>query len=73
MNDATISSLNANDNAAELGGILLGDDGQGNQLWEFGGKVANRYQHPDGGEFVWDTDLEGWNYSEADIEEFGLE
>ena len=73
MSKPTLSSLNTNDNAAEMGGILLAADGQGNQLWAFGDKVANRYQHPDGGEFVWDDDLEGWNYSEAYIETFGLE
>ena len=61
---ATLSTLNANDNAAELGGILLGDDGVC-QLWLFGDKVADRrysfFGQPER-RAEWSDDVAGWNY-----------
>ena len=59
----TISSLNANDNAREIGGSLLSDDGC-NQLWLFGDKVANRFENDDG-EIFWSDDVTGWNHDPA--------
>jgi hypothetical protein len=57
----TLASLNSADNAAEVGGKLLGNDGQGNQLWLFGEKVANRHEDDDGN-VDWSDDIAGWNY-----------
>lgn len=62
---ATLATLNANDNATEVGGQMLSVDGQGNSLWLFGDKVANRFETEDG-EIFWTGDVEGWNYSAED-------
>lgn len=66
MSSVTLTSLNANDNVTEVGGIMLGNDGQGNQLWQFGEKVANRYQDSESGAIWWSDEIEGWNYSSDD-------
>ena len=62
---ATIAALNANDNPADFAGQILSNDGQGNSLWLFGDKVANRFQSEDG-EIFWSGDVEGWNYATED-------
>lgn len=66
MTTATLATLNENDNAAELGGIRLGNDGQGNELWQFGDKVANRWYDGEAAAPVWSDDVTGWNYEAAD-------
>lgn len=62
---ATLEALNANDNATAFGGQMLSNDGQGNSLWLFGGKVANRFETEDG-EIFWTADVECWNYTAED-------
>ena len=61
----TLAWLNANDAPKAIGGVMLGEDGIGNQAWAFPGDiVANRYQnpdHPDDG-YEWSGDVEGWGY-----------
>ena len=60
----TIKKLNETDDPELIGGLLLSEDGQGNQLWSFiGGKVANRFEAEDGR--WWDNDIEGWEYPEG--------
>ena len=66
MSNATLATLNENDNAAELGGIRLGNDGQGNELWQFGDKLANRWSDENGESVSWSDDIEGWNYESTD-------
>ena len=70
MTNATIPTLNAlteNDSPLTMGGEILGQDGQGNQLWLFRAidKVANRFES-EGGEVIWTADVEGWNYTTKD-------
>jgi len=62
----TLEILNNTDDAKSLGGEMLGDDGQGNQLWLFRDidRVANRYKDEEG--VFWTGDVEGWNYTEED-------
>lgn len=62
-----LAALNETDAPLTMGGELLGDDGQGNQLWLFRSidKVANRFEDEDGDVF-WDDDIEGWNYTSED-------
>jgi len=69
MNEPTLEKLNETDDPKSFGGELLGNDGQGNQLWLFRSidKVANRYSED--GEVEWSGDIEGWNYTD----DFALE
>jgi len=64
MNRPTLEKLNETDDPKSFGGELLGNDGQGNELWLFRSidKVANRYNSDDG-EIYWSDDIEGWNYT----------
>lgn len=62
---ATLATLNETDNAKSLGGMWLSQDGQGNQLWLFGDKVANRFKNEDG-EILWSGNVTGWNYEPSD-------
>jgi len=39
---------------------MLGDDGQGNQLWRIGQGLANVFTDDDGEQFV-TTDCDGWD------------
>jgi hypothetical protein len=61
----TLAILNETDDPKRFGGELLGDDGQGNELWLFRSidKVANRWSD-DEGNVQWDDDIEGWNYTD---------
>jgi hypothetical protein len=68
----TISSLNNGANPLNFG-LMLGSDGQGNQLWLFrdgsgddndSGLVANRHCD-DEGAVLWSDDVTGWNYDPA--------
>ena len=63
---ATLAALNSNDNASEIGGRMLSNDGQGNSLWLFGDKVANRFCEIEGYEAFWSDDVDGWNYTTED-------
>lgn len=64
----TLEALNLLDNPLDFHGVMLGDDGQGHQLWRFGGAVADRFEIELEGERLidWSDDVEGWNYSRAD-------
>jgi len=64
-NIANLTALNHTDNPRALGGTMLGSDGQGNQLWQFGDKVANRHVS-ESSDLLWSDDVEGWGYTEAD-------
>ena len=70
METPSLALLNETDDPKSIGGELLGDDGQGNELWVFRSvdKVANRFEDEDGRAY-WDGDIEGWNYTE----EFALD
>ena len=57
--------LNLTDNAKALGGDLLGTDGNGNQLWSFGDKVANRWTDEEGN-LLWSGSVAGWGYTAED-------
>lgn len=63
---ANLTALNHTDNPRALGGEMLGNDSHGNQLWAFGGLVANRHVAGNG-DLLWSGDVEGWNYSAADV------
>jgi len=69
MNQPTLEKLNETDDPKSFGGEMLGNDGQGNQLWFFRSidKVANRYSED--GEIEWSGDIDGWNYTD----DFALE
>ena len=64
-NTVTLSTLNSNDNPTKFAGQMISNDGQGNSLWLFGDKVANRLETEDG-EIFWSADVKGWNYTTED-------
>ena len=64
MKNIALDNLNTTDTPDAFGGSLLADDGQGNQLWLFGDKIANRYADEYG--TWWSGDVEGWGYVNAD-------
>jgi hypothetical protein len=57
-----LAQLNQTDDTT--GGAMISDDGQGNQLWDFSGKFANRFEHADNDRVYWDGDLTGWGYTD---------
>lgn len=63
----TLYSLQSTDRPVEMGGEMLGDDGQGNQLWIFPSihKLANRYQDGNSGVW-WSGNIYGWGYTLSD-------
>jgi len=62
MQQSTLQILNETDAPWTLGGKFLGDDGQGNQLWLFRTRVANRYRAEDGA-VLWSGDVQNWGYT----------
>lgn len=63
---ANLEDLNRFDNPEAFSGNVLSTDGQGNSLWIFGDKVANRFCEIEGCEAFWSDEIEGWGYSEED-------
>ena len=63
---ATLEILNANDNPTAVGGVMLGIDGLGNQLWKLGEKVANRWHDSKSYAVRWSDEIEGWGYASED-------
>lgn len=68
ISEVSLDQLNVSDNPKNYGGVLLSDDGQGNQLWSFGNHgMANRVEFiQDGIDMsVWNDAIEGWNYKRS--------
>lgn len=64
LGNVSLLDLNHGDNPTDFGGKCLSLDGQGNELWLFGDRVANRHEDEDG-DVYWSDNVQGWGYDRA--------